>query len=144
MSETLEGRCICGLVRYRVRGQPAVPLVCHCRYCQCRLGTAFAAVAFYKDEAIESVEGFLTEYVHRSDESGRLLRSQFCPRCGTNVTIRAERLPGLTGISVGTLDQPDRIKIKRHIWTRSKMPWVTVPEGVEALPKGLPPPPPKT
>jgi hypothetical protein len=144
MSENLEGSCICGSVRYRVRGQPAVPLVCHCRYCQRRLGTAFAAVAFYRDEAIESVEGKMTQYEHHSDESGRLLRTQFCPRCGTNIMLEADRLPGMTGISVGTLDEPARIEITRHIWTRSKLPWVTVPEGVEARLKGLSAATPKT
>jgi hypothetical protein len=136
MSKTLEGRCICGSVRYRVRGQPAVPLVCHCRYCQRRLGTAFATIAYYKDEAIEYVEGDMSEYEHRSDESGRLLRSRFCPRCGSNVMIQVERLPGMTGIAVGTLDEPGKIEFRRHIWTRSKLPWVSVPEGVEVLPQG--------
>jgi hypothetical protein len=138
-----EGGCVCGAVRYRVLGEPKLPLVCHCRYCQRRLGTAFAAIAFYTDEAIESVEGTLNHYEHRSDESGRSLRARFCPRCGTTVMIKAERLSGMTGISVGTFDEPGRVRIDRHIWMRSKLPWVKVPEDVAAHEQALPRPTPK-
>ena len=131
-----EGGCACGAVRYRVRGQPVVGMACHCRFCQVRLGTAFSLVAYFDEKNIEFTRGELSQYEHRSDESGRWLRLQFCPRCGTTLTHTAEVRPGLRSLSIGTFDDPAWIKVERHIWTQSKRPWVSIPDGVATFPKG--------
>lgn len=128
--EIHEGRCVCGAVRYRVRGQPEVGMVCHCRFCQRRLGSALAFLAYFTEQNVEITQGHLTDYEHRSDESGRWLRISFCSRCGTTVTHTAEVRPGWRGIAAGTFDDPDWFKIERHIWTRSKRPWVSIPPNV--------------
>jgi len=139
MTDVHAGGCVCGTVRYRVRGQPAVGMVCHCRFCQRRLGTAFAMVAYFEDKNVEILKGALTTYEHRSDESGRWLKVQFCPRCGTTVTHTAEARPGFRGIAAGTFDDPDWFKIERHIWTRSARPWVAIPADVTAFAMAVPP-----
>ena len=38
---TLEGRCTCGKVRYRLAGRPFAVHCCHCRDCQRETGSAF-------------------------------------------------------------------------------------------------------
>jgi hypothetical protein len=136
MTEMHEGGCVCGAVRYRVRGRPAVSLVCHCKFCQRRVGSAFAVVAYFDEQAVEVTRGELTEYEHRSDESGRWLKMRFCPRCGTTVTHAVEVRPGMRAIAVGTLDDPDWLGIERHVWLRSKRPWVAVPPDVEVFRQG--------
>ena len=118
MHQLHEGGCACGAVRYRVRGHPAVSLVCHCKFCQRRLGSAFATLAYFDQKSIEITQGQLTECEHRSDESGRWLKMQFCSRCGTTVTNTAEVRPGLRAIAIGTLDDPDWLRIERHIWVQ--------------------------
>ena len=136
MERPCEGGCVCGAVRYRVSGTPAVTSACHCRYCQRRTGSAFATLAYFDEANVRIVKGEVTEYEHRSDESGRWLRTQFCPRCGTTVTIAVEARPGMRGIALGTLDDPDSLRIERHIWVRSKRPWVLIPSDVTTFPKG--------
>ena len=135
MDNVYEGGCLCGTVRYRVRGKPVVSVACHCKFCQRRLGTALATFAYF-DEANLDFAGPVTEYEHRSDESGRWLRTQFCTRCGTTVTHKAEGRPGQRAIALGTLDDPDRLGIERHVWVRSKRPWMSIPSGVAAFPQG--------
>ena len=136
MEKPYEGGCVCGAVRYHVRGKPAVTSACHCRYCQRRTGSAFATLAYFDEANVRIVKGEVTEYEHRSDESGRRLRTQFCPRCGTTVTIAVEARPGMRGIALGTLDDPDSLRIERHIWLRSKRPWVLIPADVATFPQG--------
>jgi hypothetical protein len=136
MEKPYEGGCVCGSVRYRVRGKPAVTSACHCRYCQRRTGSAFATLAYFDEANVRLVKGEVTEYEHRSDESGRWLRTQFCPRCGTTVTIAVEARPGMRGIALGTLDDPDSLRIERHIWVKSKRPWVLIPSDVTTFPQG--------
>jgi hypothetical protein len=139
MDESHSGGCACGAVRYRVRGKPIVATVCHCEFCRRRLASAFAVLASFPEEAIE-ITGHLAEYAHNSDESGRWLKMRFCPRCGTTVCHTSEFRPGACTIAAGTFDDPNWFAINRHIWTRSKLPWVAIPLGVEAFEKGPPPP----
>ncbi len=136
MSEIHEGGCLCGAVRYRTKGAPVVGLVCHCRFCQQRLAGAFAVVAYFNEDQVEIGPGPLKEYEHHSDESGRWLKMGFCANCGTTVTHSAELRPGMRAIAAGTFDEPDWFRIDRHVWTRSKRPWVAIPADVSQFPQG--------
>ena len=131
MSDEHFGGCACGAVRYRVLGKPIVSSVCHCKFCQKRLASAFAILAVFPEESVEVTQGGVAECEYRSDESGRGLRMRFCPKCGTTVSHTSQIRRGYRVVAVPTLDEQDWFEIDRHIWTRSKMPWVTIPEGVE-------------
>lgn len=139
MAEVHEGGCACQAVRYRVQGEPAVSMVCHCKFCQRRLASAFSVVAYFDAPNVEILQGLLTTCEHRSDETGRWLRMDFCSRCGTTVRHRAEARPNFIAIAAGTFDDPDWFKIERHVWTRSKRPWVAIPEGVPVFPEAFQP-----
>jgi hypothetical protein len=136
MTEIHEGGCFCGSIRYRAKGQPARVSVCHCKDCQRRSGSAFAVVAYFKDENLEITGGPLSNFEYRSDESHRWIRLEFCPRCGTTVTLTAEKSPGGRSVSGGTFDHPGWLRIERHVWTRSAVPWMAFPPGVEIFEKG--------
>ena len=139
---TREGGCVCGAVRYRAEGEPVRNSVCSCTFCQRRTGSAFGFGAYFKDDQI-SLSGRLNAYEHRSDETGRWLRFEFCPKCGTQVTWTAEAMPGLRAIGVGTLDDPKSVRPMRFGWFRSAHPWVRPPEGVEVVQTSALPPPPR-
>jgi hypothetical protein len=136
MSEIHEGGCLCGSVRYRAKGKPARASVCHCTDCQRRTGSAFAVVAHFKNDNLEITGGPLSTYEYRSDESHRWIRLEFCPRCGTTVTLTSEQSPGGRTVSGGTFDDPGWLRIERHVWTRSGVPWMVYPPGVEIFDKG--------
>jgi hypothetical protein len=136
MSETHLGGCACAAVRYRVKGKPALAMVCHCSFCQRRLASAFAILASFEENAVEILQGQLAEREYHSDESGRWLRMRFCPACGTTVFHTAEIRPGMRTIAAGTFDDPNWFTIDRHIWVQSKLPWVTIPAGVPTFQQG--------
>jgi len=135
MSDIHHGGCVCGAVRYRAHGDPVAGTVCHCKFCQKRLASAFAVIALYKMSDVET-QGEVKEIEHRSDVSGRWLRMSFCPQCGTTVSHTAELRPGMRAVAAGTFDDTTWLRIDRHIWTQSKLPWVVIPEGVEIYPQG--------
>ena len=135
MPDVNEGGCACGAVRYRVLGQPVIAQVCHCRFCQRRTGSACAVLAVFKEGDVAISRGRLTLCEHRSDESGRWLKMEFCPQCGTTVTHTSEMRPGLRSIAAGTFDDPGWLRINRHIWTRSARSWVSIPSGAESFPQ---------
>jgi len=133
---TQEGGCACGDVRYRTVGEPLLATVCYCKYCQKRTGSAFSEPVMFRVEQVEFSRTARTIYEHRSGESGRWLRMEFCPRCGTTVSWTAQRRPGMRGISSGTFDNPDWLKSRKHIWTRSVPQWMLIPEDAEQFEKG--------
>lgn len=135
MSDIHHGGCVCGAVRYRAHGDPVAGTVCHCKFCQKRLASAFAVIALYKMSDVET-QGEVKEIEHRSDVSGRWLKMSFCPQCGTTVSHTAEWRPGMQAVAAGTFDDPTWLRIDRHIWTQSKLPWVVIPEGVDIYPQG--------
>jgi hypothetical protein len=66
-------------------------------------------------------------YEHRSDESGRWIRAEFCARCGTTVGSTLEKGSDLYAIVGGTYDDTSWLRPEKHIWTRSAQPWVVIP-----------------
>jgi hypothetical protein len=130
-----EGGCLCGAVRYRVKNPPFRTSVCHCRFCQRRTGSAFGVGVYFRKDDFELLRGELKSYQHRSDESGRWLKMEFCPKCGTTLTWTLELFPDGRGVAGGSFDDPAWIRIERHTWTRSKHHWVALPEDVETFEK---------
>ena len=106
-------------------------MVCHCKFCQRCTGSAFAVWPTFAQGEVE-LSGVLASYEHRSDESGRWIRLNFCPRCGTTVTSTFEKGPEEIAILAGTFDATDWITVDRHVWTRSKHDWISIPDGVPA------------
>ncbi len=136
MPEVHEGGCLCRAIRYLVKGNPLRAYVCHCTFCQQVTGSAFATIVWFEEENVELTGDGLTTYEHRSDESNHLFRLGFCNRCGTTVTWTNENRPGVHMITVGTLDDPNWVKIEMHIWTRSAQHWVVIPQNVDRFEKG--------
>jgi hypothetical protein len=143
MEQTHTGGCACGAVRYRVIGKPNFVAVCHCKFCQRRLASAFAMLAAFDEKKVEITQGDLVECEHRSDESSRWLKMNFCPKCGTTVYHTAEVRPGMKTIAAGTFDESDWFAVDRHIWAQSKQDWVTIPSGVATYQKAFMPNPPQ-
>jgi hypothetical protein len=57
-----------------------------------------------------------------------------CERCTTTLWSKYHAPPGDTlFVRAGTLDDPSAVAPDAHIFTRSKLPWLTLPTGVPAF-----------
>ena len=74
--------------------------------------------------------------LQRTADSGRLTPRLVCPECGT--WICGTPRDGVHRIRTGTLDDTSWLRPTRHIWTRSKQPWITLPKGDEVFERGPP------
>jgi hypothetical protein len=109
---------------------------CYCTFCQRRTGGALSIHAFFDEQNIVLIGGSLTTYEHRSDESGLWLRLHSCNRCPTTVMLTLEKFPGVRIITGGgTFDDPNWIKIDRHVWIRSAQHWMVFPQNVDRFEK---------
>ena len=133
----LQGGCLCGKVRYEISADPVFSGVCHCTSCQKGSGSAFNVVVAVPSSGV-AITGELKTYTGKGD-SGQATMHQFCPNCGSPISSEAALMPGVTMIAVGTLDDPSAVSPQMHIYCRSKMSWVQIPEGVgkfETMPTG--------
>ena len=54
----------------------------------------------------------------------------FCPDCGTRLYHKNALRAGKVSLRAGTLDDTSGLNPEKHIWVKSKQPWVVLPEGV--------------
>jgi hypothetical protein len=127
-----EGGCSCGHVRYRLKSEPMFVHCCHCLDCQNQTGGAFVLNALYETDRIELLQGELSK-IEMPSPSGRGHDAYRCPKCQVAVWSDYGRRPYLRFVRVATLDQPHAIKPDAHIFTKSKVPWVKLPEGQRAF-----------
>jgi hypothetical protein len=131
MSTALEGGCACGEVRYRLTSEPLFIHCCHCLNCQRQTGSAFVINLLIEADRVELLAGEPTPVdVPRS--AGKKQRIFRCPVCQVAVFSRYTRA-GIWFVRGGTLDDPSAVTPDVHIFTRSKLPWVTLPDSVPAF-----------
>ncbi len=132
-TQTHEGACTCGAVRYRLASGPLFVHACHCRWCQRETGTAFALNAMIETDRVESL-GEPPELVPTPSQSGRGQQIARCPHCRVAVWSHyAGAGTAVAFVRVGTLREPDRLPPDIHIFTASKQPWVVLPAGTPAV-----------
>ena len=139
MSNTIDGGCRCGRIRYRMTSDK-LPNVyaCHCLDCQTWSGSAFSLQFFLPDTQFEVI-GDAHVYERTSPESGRTSVQRGCPDCITRIYNTNSSRPGFVTIRAGTLDRSDELKVVAHIWTKRKMSGIVIPMGVPSWPEGATP-----
>ncbi|HEU0304410.1 MAG TPA: GFA family protein [Gaiellaceae bacterium] len=131
MITRLEGGCACGAVRYRLMSEPLFVHCCHCLNCQRQTGSAFVINLLIEADRVELLTGQPQPVdVPRDDGSTQTIFR--CPSCQVAVYSQYTR-PDVLFVRAGTLDDPSSVEPDVHIFTRSKVPWVTLPESVPAF-----------
>jgi hypothetical protein len=131
----LEGGCTCGGVRYRLTAAPLFVHCCHCTWCQRETGSAFAVNTLIETAYVDVTKGAVM-FADLPSPSGRGQRFARCPECG--VTLWSHYALGrerVAFVRTGTLDDPAALPPDIHIYTSSKQPWVTLPDGATAVPE---------
>ncbi len=134
MAETRTGGCQCGAIRYEVTGAPKQIVACHCTDCQRQSGSAFGMTMVVDQADFRLLQGDLKTFRSESD-AGRAKLGAFCPDCGTRIYRKPEWRKGTVSVKPGTLDDTRGLKPTVHLWTDSRQPWVTIPDGVKAFEK---------
>jgi hypothetical protein len=123
----LVGGCLCGAVRYEVRGAPLMVVACHCRDCQKRTSSAYSMnlPVWTRDFAL--VAGAPRE-IERRSPSGFLTRHIYCNDCMSRLASMPERSPATVSVRPGTLDDTSWLVPTLHIFARSALPGA-IPQG---------------
>ena len=129
MSETegkcIEGGCLCGAVRYRVTGNLAGVIACHCRQCRRMSGHVYAATAV-KQQAFELTETSGLAWYGSSASS----RRGFCRVCGSSLFFDHGPDEPI-GIAAGSLDDEAGLKLAAHIYVDEAGGYYTIGDEAE-------------
>jgi hypothetical protein len=131
MSVPREGGCACGAVRYRLTSDPLFIHCCHCLNCQRQTGSAFVINLLIEADRVELLAGD-AQPVDVPRDDGSTQRIFRCSTCQVAVFSEYTRRQ-VRFVRGGTLDDPAAVAPDVHIFTRSKLPWVTLPESVPAF-----------
>jgi hypothetical protein len=129
----LEGGCACKAIRYKLTATPLIVHACHCRDCQRLTGGPFAINIWIESRFVEP--GPTAPKLFRlAAGTGKPQDVFFCGNCGTTLWSRYHIVPSdCLFVRAGTLDTPEAVMPDVHIFTRSKLPWLTLPAGVPAF-----------
>jgi hypothetical protein len=132
MKLPLTGGCLCGGLRYEITEAPLMAYTCHCTDCQRLTSGAFSLAITVPDSAFHLTKGE-PRLLQKIAESGRAVTRWLCPECACWVVSSPQpgASPGemIRRVRGGTLDDTSWLKPTAHFWTRSKQPWVALPEG---------------
>ena len=123
----IRGSCLCGSVRYEVRGPLGPASHCHCSMCRKAHGAAFGTYARIQKADFVLVSG--AEDIASYQSSPEVTRT-FCRRCGSTLQFIRSTRPNTFALALGTLDDDPVVRPFMHIYIESKAPWLEINDGL--------------
>jgi len=121
MSETtIEGGCLCGAVRFAVRGPSRFCAHCHCQNCRRAHGAAFVTWVGYPDAQLTLLYGADELARYRTDTDAT---RSFCRRCGSTLFYAGPRWPGEVHVALANIDGPIDRAPSAHVYVDHKAAW---------------------
>lgn len=116
-----QAQCLCGALRAATRGEPWRTMICSCRDCRRKSGSAYGLSTYWDEDAV-TLSGDAQTW-RRDAPEGRSLRYFFCPRCGVSLYWRADFAPGRIGIGGGNFDDCNFAVPRRAFWSEGLPHW---------------------
>jgi hypothetical protein len=118
-----QGGCLCGAVRYVLKGEPQAAAICHCTHCQKQSGSLFSFNLFISEAHYEQ-RGETMVYEDRGD-SGPPSYRHYCGSCGSPIITKLSTLPGQVLVKAGTLDSMEGLQSPQtEIYTDRAAQWL--------------------
>ncbi|OAX80621.1 hypothetical protein ACJ72_05042 [Emergomyces africanus] len=132
----LEGGCTCRAIRYQIQTAPLFVHCCHCTWCQRETGSAFVINILVEADRVTPLQGNddETEVINTPSKSGLGQQVSRCKKCQVAVwSTYGGASPVVRFIRAGTLDQASFVSPDVHVYTSTKVPWLTLPANVPVM-----------
>jgi len=120
------GGCLCGAVRYEVRGPLRDVLICHCTECRRWSGHLFAATAAARADFHVVGERGLRWIARAESDTGA--RRGFCCEGGTSLFWDSPDRDTVS-IAAGSLDPPTGLRVMGHVYVGQAGDYYDAPLG---------------
>jgi hypothetical protein len=131
------GGCLCGAIRYEVRGDPVRTANCHCDDCRRATGASFTTNVFVKADDLVVLKGTPKKFRHKAD-SGSTMTKEFCGDCGSQLFGYGSGSPGVKHVKVGAIDDAGAIKPQIDVFAAKKLPFTILSDDTEHFERGRP------
>lgn len=133
-AEVREATCLCGRLSVTLTGDPFLVLACNCTGCQRRTGSSFGLSAYFHGAQVMSLRGEERCY-ERQAESGRNIRTHFCPHCGTTLywTGADGSIKERIGVAAGCFADANFPAPQLITWNRHQAHWMDFPANIPSL-----------
>ena len=120
------GRCLCGEVRYEIRGPAVWSTICYCESCTRATGAIAVAWTGVEKAGFRLVSGELR--LHQSTPG---IWRGFCPRCGTAITYQKDPkvIKGARDdvyVTTRSLEDPGAFPPKDHVYYAERVSWLEI------------------
>jgi hypothetical protein len=127
VNDVATGGCLCGGVRYEVRGPLRDVLICHCVECRRWHGNVAASTAAARaDLALTGQRGL--RWI-ASPESDAHARRGFCGECGSSLFWQRDGAADIS-IAAGCLDAPTGLRTVGHIFVAHRGDYYDIADGL--------------
>jgi len=111
------GGCLCGTIRYQVRGPALQTSLCHCDDCRRASGAPYVAWTFFRSDALTWTKGVPKCIIFAGRER------TFCGDCGSPLTFFDPLSQEFFEVNTCTLDRPDDFPPGDQCWTTDEVRW---------------------
>ena len=118
------GGCLCGSVRFEVRGPLRDVVICHCVFCQ-RMHTHVGAATACAPSDLRIISGRTLRWYRSSP----MTRRGFCSRCGAQLFAVSEGHDH-TSIMASTIDEPTGLRLVKHVCVSRKGDYYEITDGL--------------
>lgn len=129
------GGCLCGALRYEVRGAAAETTVCHCSDCRRASGAPFVAWTFFQSGSLSWLHGIpkLLRFAERE--------RSFCGDCGTPLIFFDPATPEWFEVNTCTFDKPEFHAPSNECWLDDHISWARLKQELPTFGNAAPLPP---
>jgi hypothetical protein len=121
----LEGRCLCGAVRFRAMGAPNWVAHCHCESCRRATSSPFTTYVGYQAQQV--VWSGETRTFHESSPG---VQRSFCERCGSPMSFGGAHWPGEIHLFLASFEIPEALRPQAHVHVGEQLNWVHLNDGL--------------
>jgi hypothetical protein len=128
MENEYRGSCLCGAVRFEVRGNFDRFYLCHCEYCRKDTGSSHAANLFSSTATLKWISG--EDKVRQFTLKSTRHAKGFCSTCGSALP-NTQMNGALLVVPAGSLNSEVSVRPDAHIFVSSRATW---DEALETVP----------
>jgi hypothetical protein len=129
-ARVVSGGCLCGALRYEVRGEALYAGHCYCADCRKASGSGFVPYMGFAREAIRFT-GASRAFAVRAANGNEAVRN-FCPVCGSLVFGGPRDSAATFTLYAGSLDDPSQFAPTAAIFTSGRPAWAVLPAHLKA------------
>ena len=124
----LEGKCICGQVKYKLSEKPLFTQACHCKDCKILTGSSYVVNSSVLENTL-IIDGEISSSVELKGGSGAPCIVYYCGKCGTYIYTDYSSAVGRLNVRTKTLNNANEFPPQAHIFAKDKDPWLDLKDN---------------